>query len=185
MLISRIAELIQTIVSEDGDAVSRLVKEGRQFEKWLQIEAYKLSIRQSPDVEMKLEQPYPDGSGQRCDFCRHEADGQQSWVEMATCATNYGQPGKPITQQISKTIAELQKLMRAPAGANRHIFLLAYPMPANGIPPRQWDDHLSRIQARAATIELVFTMPLGVAPWQASMFAYVITPSLVAHLQSA
>jgi hypothetical protein len=34
------------------------------------------------------------------------------------------------------------------AGANRHIFLLAYPMPTNGIPSTAMDDHLSGIRTQ-------------------------------------
>ena len=127
MLINHVVAITETILSEDVNLVSRLVRDGRQFEKWLQIEVYKHSIRHSPAVDLSLEQAYP-GGGQRCDLYGHETDNRQSWIEIATCATNYGQPGKPITQQIAKIIGEVtQRLMRAPAGAEKHVFCWRIP----------------------------------------------------------
>jgi hypothetical protein len=185
MLINRITTAVESILSDDADVLARLVMYRQQFEKWLQVEVLKRLIRQFPHLEPKIERPYPLGGNERCDLWCREADTCESWVELATCVTNYGQPGKNITQQIVKIIGDCERLIRLPVGANRHLFLLAYPMPANGTLPQQWAVHLSRLQTNGAKVAQVLAAPVCVESWEAAILGYVITPSVADRLRVA
>ena len=129
----------------------RLAASRKRSESWLQIEVFKRFIRPFPDIEIVPERAYPSGGQERCDLWCREADGSESWVELKTCVTNYEQQygpnsPRPITNQISEVIRDTERLMRLPVESRRHLFLLAYPMPASGIPPQQWSIHLSRLR---------------------------------------
>jgi hypothetical protein len=44
-----------------------------------------------------------------------------------------------------------------PLESKRHLFLLAYPMPASGVAPQQWSDHLSRLRNSGGNVVQVLT----------------------------
>jgi hypothetical protein len=175
MLIDFVTESVRRIVLEEAaDVISRLAASGTQCEKWFQIEVFKQFIRRFPDNEIMLERAYPSGGSNppRCDLWCREAEGQESWVALKTCATNYGSPGKNITQKTSAAISDIVQLKKLPLDAKRHLFLLAYPIPVADIAasderPRTfsfspahrsvglWSDQLRKLQDSGATVEEV------------------------------
>jgi hypothetical protein len=180
MLIDFVTDSVRHIVSEEAaDVISRLAASGTQCEKWFQIEVFKRFIRRFPDNEIMLEPAYPSGGSKRCDLWCREADGHESWVALKTCATNYGSPGKNITQKISAAISDIVELKKLPLGVKRHLFLLAYPIPVADIAaseetrPRTfsfspahrsvglWLDQLRRLQDSGATVEEVLRAPIN------------------------
>ena len=159
--------------------ISRLAASRRRCESWLQIEVFKRFIRRFPDIEIVPERAYPSGGQERCDLWCREADGRESWVELKTCVTNYEpQYGcnspRPITAQISDVIRDIERLTRLPLQSERHLFLLAYPMPASGTPPQRWSDHLSRLRDGGGSVVQVLTAPVCVALRKACVLGYTI-----------
>ena len=175
MLIKFVSDSVQRLLTEGADVISRLVMSRNSCEKWLQIEAFKRLIRQFPDLETAVEHAYPSADG-HCDLWCRETDGHESWVELKTCVTNYeGVGGRPITQQIAWAIADLNRLGKLPLGYERHLFLLAYPMPASGIQP-QWSAHLDKFRPSGGTVIPVLTAPVCFASRTAAAMAYTISP---------
>src|SRR6185437_6169806 len=133
MLIDLVSDAALELLEADVNLMSRLAAIRKRCEGWLQVEIFKRLLAR---YEVELERSYPSGGG-RCDFWCREPDGQQSWVELKLCATNYAQcyttrsSTRPITQQIDDVIGDARKLQAIPAlGSHRHIFLIAYPMPS-------------------------------------------------------
>jgi hypothetical protein len=181
-LIDFVTDSVRNIISLDADVISRLAASRKRCEAWLQIEVFKRFVRQSPDSEIVLERAYPSGDSRRCDLWCRELDLAESWVELKTCATNY-QPQfgftstRPITNQIDDAINAVQMLAKLPTIYHRHLFLLAYPMPADGLPPRQLSDHLIRIENRGGKVVQVLTAPLCLGSRNASAVGYTIALS--------
>jgi hypothetical protein len=203
MLIDFVTDSVRHIVlEEDADVISRLTRSRTQCEKWLQIELFKRFIRRFPDNKIVPERPYPWGGSNRrgCDLWCRESDGGESWVELKTCATNYGSSGRPITQQIAAAICDIERLKTLPSDAKRYLFLLAYPIPVGGrleevdgtrpdavravsfsrgrCSVQHWSDHLSKLQNSGATVEEVLRAPINLTLWNEPTYVvgYTILP---------
>jgi len=72
-------------------------------------------------------------------------------IELKTFPTNYGAPGKPITNFLDSVIADLQKLT---ARCDEHTVgiavWLAYPIPTPE--PSAWATHVQRVDAQAGAM---------------------------------
>ncbi len=179
MLIDFVEGSVRDILSEDADVISRLATTRKRCEGWLQIEVLKRFIRQSPNGEITVEIAYPSGDNQRCDLWCREADGGQSWVELKTIATNYERQyaltsARPITNQITDAVSNIGRLAQLPVEYRRHLFLLAYPMPANGTLPQEWSAHLNRLRNGGRSVKQVLTAPISNGSRNASVVGYTI-----------
>jgi hypothetical protein len=183
MLIDFVEGSVREILSEDADVISRLAATRKRCEGWLQIEVLKRFIRQFPDGEITVERAYPSGDNQRCDLWCREADGGESWVELKTIATNYERQyaptsARPITNQITDAVTDIGRLAQLPAEYRRHLFLLAYPMPASATLPEQWSAHLNRLRSGGRKVEQVLTAPISIVSRNASVVGYTIAAGL-------
>jgi hypothetical protein len=179
MLIDFVISSVQEILTEDRDVISRLVASRKRYESWLQVEIFKRFIRRFPNVDIMLERAHPFGDKARCDLWCREEDGRESWIEIKTCVTNYGQQygpnsARPITMQISEARRDVERLMKLPVASERHLYLLVYPMPGSGDLPRQWSDHMIRLQVGGYRMVQVLAAPICVAMRKASVIAYTI-----------
>lgn len=80
-------------------------------------------------------------------------------MELKVCVTNYANSfgrrtsPRPITNQISDVLRDAEKLGRlAREACERHIFLLAYPMPLNYASHVEWGRHLERLRSRGTSV---------------------------------
>jgi hypothetical protein len=179
MLINFVEDSVKNILAKDADVISRLAATRKRYESWLQIEVFKRFIREFPNTEIVVERAYPSDNNQRCDLWCLEADGGESWVELKTCATNYEPQyaptsARPITNQIADSLSNIIRLAQLPAGSKRHLFLLAYPMPASGTLPLQWSAHLDRLRNAGGSVMQVLTAPISVALRSASVVGYTV-----------
>jgi hypothetical protein len=180
MFIDFVTGSLRSILSEEAVVISQHAASRRRCERWLQNEVLKRLTR-SLGFEIESEHAFPSGSRERCDLWCRESDRRESWVELKTCVTNYEQKygpksPRPITNQIADAIRDIERLAKLPLEAERHLLLLAYPMPANGIPPPQWSDHLGRLRNSGGKVTQVLMAPVCVTLRKASVIGYAIAP---------
>ncbi|HKW52209.1 MAG TPA: hypothetical protein VJO12_00845 [Stellaceae bacterium] len=175
MLIDLVTNAALALLEAEVNLMSRLAASRKRCEGWLQVELYK---RLLTECEVELERPYLDGTG-RCDFWCREQDDRQSWVELKVCATNYAQyytsrsSPRPITQQIDEVVTDAKKLQTIPAAeSNRHVFLLAYPMPSEHDKHADWSRHLDKLALSFREVARSFVIPLTFAGKSAALTGY-------------
>ncbi len=117
MLVDIITEEAHQIIQYNVRMISRLVAERKRFENWLQLEILTRLMEKFPAIE--IEKAFP-GTQERCDFWLKEQTGEESWIELKLCVTNYCSnyceisSARPITNQISDIKRDLHKLHRLP-----------------------------------------------------------------------
>jgi hypothetical protein len=185
-MINFVQDAIRDILIGDVDVVSRLVASRKGFESWLQVETYKRLIRRFPNASISLEQGYPSlletpsfPNRNRCDLWWEETDSRQSWIEFKTCVTNYEQKfgsksARPITNQIAEIIGDIQRLKRLPSHHARHLFLLVYPISADGTPSQHWSAHLTRIREVGNDCKEIMAAPVSIEARRACVLVYHI-----------
>ena len=177
MLIDELADQAQRTLHANHDLVARLVAERKRFENWLQLEIFNALMQRISDL--KIEAPYPNGK-ERCDFWCPEINGAESWVELKLCVTNYSRDvtedvsGRPITNQISDVLRDVEKLARLPSHLHRAILLLVYPMPSHYRTHPAWADHMTSFESSTSSIEEQFSVPLHRKGKSAAVVAYRI-----------
>lgn len=177
MICGEIVNSAQRAIECEARLVSRLASERKRFENWLQLQVLRDFLAQGYPLE--IEHPYPEGKD-RCDFWA-KSDSLESWVELKLCVTNYcssftgAVSSRPITNQISSIILDIEKLGQIDAQHSRSIVLLAYPLPLGNEEHPAWEKHLSTIGERAETITRNFQVQLNHASKEASISAYTIS----------
>jgi len=144
------------LVDVVADRIADAIKEGRSriavaavfrvgCEGWLKIELLKRLWESFGDSETSQILPESD----HFDLVV-EADGQTIRIELKTFPTNYGRPGKPITNFIDGVVSDLSKLCAQSGPTSSGLVVwLAYPIPDPQ--PRHWPGHLLKVQTAAAT----------------------------------
>jgi len=178
MLLNLISKKTSSILEEHHDLVARLVAERRRFENWLQLEILNSLLHTEPDIE--IERPFP-GSKERCDFWLVEKSGKESWLELKLCVTNYcssytdSLSARPITNQISDIIRDVEKLKRIDQVNNRHVLAIVYPMPIDYSSHLSWAGHMARFNSAAKSIKEVFSIGLERNSKSTRLVGYVLS----------
>ena len=150
---------INTVLTENGPALAYLISQRAKFEDWLQIETFK-RLQDATNFNVELEYGYPN-SQSRCDFWLSDGQTQAQWIEIKLCVTNYEKSktnkksGRPITNQISNILADIEKLETlAPSTASKKLIVIAYPLPEHFADHPQWQGHISTLRQRCPAISL-------------------------------
>lgn len=180
MFINAITAEAQLVLNKNQMLIANLVSGRRRFENWLQLEIYKGILKSQINTGVEIEKSYPK-SQERCDFWSNENGSRESWVELKLYVTNYSQEytssssTRPITNQVSEIIRDVDKLQRIPRNlADRHILLIVYSMPLGYESHPAWAGHLSRIQASASSIEEKFSVTVKKDGKTSAVVSYVI-----------
>jgi len=177
MLIDNVVAEAQRALNVNHDLVARLAAERKRFEDWLQLEIFKALMHKHTGLEIEV--PYPN-SKERCDFWCREQTEAESWVELKLCVTNYSHDfteavsSRPITNQISDILRDVEKLGRLPPEAHRAILLLAYPMPSHYQSHSAWAAHVAHIRSSTSSAEERFNVPLHRKGKSAAVVGYRI-----------
>ena len=153
----------ERILKSNHNLVARLVSERKRFENWLLLEIFKALIPDNPSVE--VEKPLLDGK-ERCDLWANEGGGKESWLELKLCVTNYcsdyteSQSTRPITNQISDVVRDVEKLSSISDIHNRNVLLIAYPLPFDYRTHSTWANHINRMKTSASKLEEMFSVTI-------------------------
>lgn len=80
-------------------------------------------------------------------------------VELRTFPTNYGRPGKPITEHLGGVIRELEILRRTrPGGGVPLVLWVAYPVPVDEL---NWNDHVAKVEKASIRTDEVARVAVG------------------------
>ncbi len=163
-------------LSSKRDHFDAVVARRMSCEPWIHVEAFAVlqKLSQTGDVESFYpEKEYPGDRG-RCDLYVRTG-GTSAWIEFETIVTNYGSPGKPITQQVAHVVEDAAKLSVLPSPESQWVFCVVYPLASDGSTDNKWEQHLSRIRTEAG-LALVheWEIPLTKA-W--TIRAYLFAPA--------
>lgn len=102
-------------------------------------------LRQKKIIQEAIpEKPYLEPRSGLCDIW-FKKDGLEVWLELQTIVTNYGTPGKPITNQVSHVIGDAEKLKEKSINGAAHILFMVYPLECDGQSDYYWEKHMSKI----------------------------------------
>lgn len=178
MLIERVTAVVEGILRENVDLVSRLVSERKRFENWLQLEALRRLMEEGVDLE--IEWPFPS-SKDRCDFWASDSSGLEHWIELKLCVTNYcaaytsSKLARPITNQVSDILRDVAKLQRINKKNQRNVLLVAYPLPESDTEHVAWRSHLKKIEEEVQRLTKAFSMVVKHGAETAQVSTYVLT----------
>jgi DNA-binding sugar fermentation-stimulating protein len=163
MLADLVARTAKDVLHKNSTLVARLASERKRFENWLQLEILKSLMDEYPSIE--IEKAFP-GSNERCDFWLAEANGSQSWLELKLCVTNYcsvytdSPSSRPITNQVSEIVRDVEKLNRLPSSYSRSVFLIAYPLPDAIQCHPAWSVHIEKFRQVTKSFTEMFVLPV-------------------------
>lgn len=116
-------------------------------EKWLQGEFIYILYQMRKDnivSEFVPEKLYPEPRSGRCDLW-FRFQNTEIWLELETIVTNYGSPGKPITNQIAHVIQDVERLKTKPKSGIHHVMFFVYPLAIDGSNDLRWAKHMERM----------------------------------------
>ena len=116
-------------------------------EKWLQGEfLYILHQVEKDNIisEFVPEKSYPVPRSGRCDLW-FRIQNTEIWLELETIVTNYGSPGKPITNQIDHILHDVERVRTKPKSGVRHVMFFVYPLAIDGSNDLHWAKHMERM----------------------------------------
>lgn len=136
------------IIKERSDYLTPYLDRRASCEKWLQGELIHYLYEQKKSqiiLDATIEKSYGPGKG-LCDIWFQATD-KEIWCELEVIVTNYGKPGKPITNQIRHVIEDAKKLRKCSSKmAERLLMFMAYPIPKDKSSRQTWEDnHMARI----------------------------------------
>jgi hypothetical protein len=178
MLIDQIADAATEVLHGNKMLVSRLVSERKRYENWLQLEILKRLMVAGIDVD--IERPFPE-SKERCDFWSIDSGGCEHWVEIKLCVTNYcsaytsSLSSRPITNQISDILRDVEKLNRISSAYARNILLVTYPLPEGESEHPPWVNHLEKLQATTRSLTCRSRIVVSQSDQSAQISSYVLT----------
>lgn len=116
-------------------------------EKWLQGELMYILQQMKKEKlisEFVPEKSYPVPKSGRCDLWFMIKD-SEIWLELETIVTNYGSPGKPITNQIDHVCNDAERLKTNTKGGFLHVMFFVYPLAIDGSNDLNWTKNLERM----------------------------------------
>lgn len=150
-------------IKERSDYLIPYLDRRASCERWLQGEfihyLYELK-KNKVIIDATIEKNYGQRMG-LCDIWFQVAD-KEIWCELQVIVTNYGRPGKPITNQIRHIIEDGKKLRKCPIQmAEKLLMFMAYPIPKDKSSRQAWEDnHMARINDVAQNLidPLIFSL---------------------------
>ena len=131
------------------DHLVSVVRRRMSCEQWIHVETFFVLENMMKNGAIDAYHPetqYMKGRRERCDLTVQKG-GESAWIEFEAVVTNYGQSGKPITNQVDHAIDDARRLVALTGGRKGWLFCLVYPLPADGSNDSDWSKHLDRAQA--------------------------------------
>lgn len=156
--------------------LTRLVTTRARFENWLHLEILGRLLSELDGYDLEAERRYP-GTRERCDLWLRSPDGDETWIELKCCVTNYcsafttKSSARPITNEISEILRDKDKLARIEQGT-LEILLIAYPMPDGYTTHVAWSGHLAKFKAAELYVVEAFSIPLSREAYTAAVVGY-------------
>ena len=91
------------------------------------------------------EKPYPILKRSHCDIWVKIKE-TEIWLELEAIVTNYGSPGKPITDQISHILKDSEKLKTNTKGGSLKQMFFVYPLAIDGSNDLDWGKHMKTLK---------------------------------------
>ncbi len=137
--------VIPKVLLEGQEALKDASVRRNSCERWLH-NALKENLRQYPALSVATQEG-------KFDLTIFSDDQPDVLVELRTFPTNYGRPGKPITEHLGGVIRELEILRRTkPGGGVPLVLWVAYPVPVGEL---NWNEHVAKVvKASNKTIEV-------------------------------
>jgi hypothetical protein len=176
-----IASIAESAIRENIENLRKYVLERTWFEDWLQEDLARRIGDSDPSLSVEREHFYPT-TQERCDIWVDDDSDQESWIELKCCVTNYAQSitesstNRPITQQISEILRDIQKLKRLGSIGHRYALFVAYPMPNDYKSNGYWAKHLARLCDSASDVSELFAVPLSTTGGRVFFVGYGCRP---------
>lgn len=156
------------------EVLGPVLQQRAKFEGWLKIElAYAL---QRHGLPVQLEEPIP-GTRHRADLAVESPEGELFYIMLKTVNTNFRFPGvdrrtRPITQNISAVIDDVEKLISAASGQAGLVVFSVFPVAANRAKrDAQLMKHIARIEA-ILVAENFIVPPSSNGSWGVAWFIF-------------
>ena len=154
LLADRILDKIVEVASSGRSRIAVCDLYGVSCEGWLKVEllrAFTATLLSSDNAEILPEH-------QNVDLTIRTAS-EEVLLELKTFPTNYGRPGKPITNFIGSVVSDLKKLsIRRTSSTIGLAVWMAYPVPDPL--PATWPNHVAKVEAAAARTRRGVRIPL-------------------------
>lgn len=171
-------------ISEKGDHLVPALRRRMSCEKWLHIEAFHVleSLSDSSMIDSYIpEREYPTKQG-RCDLYI-KTKGTDAWIEFEVVVTNYGAPGKPITQQVQHVVEDARRLRDFIGCEKSWICCWVYPLASDGSNDEDWKAHLDKMKSKGGLTEsMVFSIALPKG-WSARAYLFRFLSGVDMHVR--
>jgi hypothetical protein len=81
-----------------------------------------------------------------------KANDNEIWLELQVIVTNYGKPGKPITNQVDHVIGDANKLLSSASNGTYHLLFFVFPLDKYGSNDIIWSKHFNKISTKMTLI---------------------------------